>query len=322
MARNSMPTGDNKYFKTVSNGGYSSCIKGKPTHSIYDVLNNCVGWACACFNEACGLGYEKYHLTCNAENWIERAIAMGLSVVKKPVVGGVLVFQKGATLGASDGAGHVAYVYQVDNVENPTVCWTSESGYGSSTSHWNTRRTNTNGKWGAGANYSYRGCIVPPNYVEPSKPDTPDIKPGAVGKFNIGDKVIINGPLYPSSNAGSPTGNASNKVTTITRRNDGSAHPYNTTGDLGWMDESSISKYNEPSPEVKPEPAPNVPETFKVGDKVKPIRLVDYNGTPLKQYDDVYTISELKGNRAVLTAPRNGKAVVWAAMRTEDITHA
>ena len=64
---------------------------------------------------------------------------------------------------------------------------------------------------------------------------TPEPKPvpGPVGKFNIGDKVVINGPLYVNSNASSPSGSVSNKVTNITRRADGSAHPYNTTGDLG-----------------------------------------------------------------------------------------
>lgn len=83
-------------------------------------------------------------------------------------------------------------------------------------------------------------------------------KPGPSGKFNIGDKVVINGPLYVSSNASSPSGQVSNKITNITRKAAGSAHPYNTTGDLGWMDESSITKYNEP-----------VDTSLKIGDTVK-----------------------------------------------------
>lgn len=68
---------------------------------------------------------------------------------------------------------------------------------------------------------------------------------------------------------------------------------------------------------LAPEPAP-APEPFKVGDTVVPTRLVDYNGTPLVQYDQAYTIAELSGNRAVLTA----RGAVWAAMRTEDIRRA
>lgn len=65
-------------------------------------------------------------------------------------------------------------------------------------------------------------------------------------KFKIGDKVIINGYLYKSSNATTPSGSVKNKVTNITRTANGSKHPYNTTGDLGWMDESSIKLYENP----------------------------------------------------------------------------
>jgi hypothetical protein len=71
------------------------------------------------------------------------------------------------------------------------------------------------------------------------------------------------------------------------------------------------------APQPAPAPAP-APEPFKVGDTVVPTRLVDYNGTPLVQYDQAYTIAELNGNRAVLTA----RGAVWAAMRTEDIRRA
>ena len=64
-------------------------------------------------------------------------------------------------------------------------------------------------------------------------------------KFKIGDKVIINGYLYESSNALIPSSKVKDKVTTITRIAEGSKHPYNTTGDLGWMDESAIKLYDE-----------------------------------------------------------------------------
>ena len=71
-------------------------------------------------------------------------------------------------------------------------------------------------------------------------------------RFKIGDKVIINGKLYKSSNALISSGSVSNKITNITRISRGSKHPYNTTGDLGWMDESSITLYeNEKKYEVE-----------------------------------------------------------------------
>lgn len=88
--------------------------------------------------------------------------------------------------------------------------------------------------------------------------------------------------------------------------------------------------YTKPEPvPVEPEPTPVVPEPtpvkpepkseFKVGDRVVPIELVNYTGTRLVRYDKYYFITELKGDRAVLCADRNGKKVVWAAMNTNNI---
>ena len=70
-------------------------------------------------------------------------------------------------------------------------------------------------------------------------------------KFNIGDKVIINGNLYASSNADKASGKVENKITEITRISKGAKHPYNTTKDLGWMDEEDITLYEEPKIDYK-----------------------------------------------------------------------
>lgn len=102
---------------------------------------------------------------------------------------------------------------------------------------------------------------------------------------------------------------------------------------VGWSETLNgvriVSRVAEPAPTPAPTPNPTpvptptpVPEGFKVGDKVVPTRLVDYNGTPLRQYDNIYTIVQIGGDRAVLAAPRNGQMVVWAAMRTSDIRKA
>lgn len=151
--------------------------------------------------------------------------------------------------------------------------------------------------------WEWHGKIPVVDYVNKPVPPTPS------GKFNIGDEVILNGPIYVSSNATTPANTIKNKKTKITRKNQGSAHPYNTTGDLGWCDESSLTK-------VQPTPKP---ETFKVGDKVVPLTLVDYNGTRLIQYDPYYYITEISGNRAVLSANRNGKYYIWAALNINNI---
>lgn len=75
---------------------------------------------------------------------------------------------------------------------------------------------------------------------------------------------------------------------------------------------NNLQKVDVPAPAPAPTPAP---AGFNVGDVVVPTRLVDYNGTPLVQYDPTYTISQINGDRAVLTA----RGAVWAAMRTSDI---
>lgn len=63
-------------------------------------------------------------------------------------------------------------------------------------------------------------------------------------KFNIGDEVILNGKLYYSSNATTSSSSIKNYRTKITRYVEGARHPYNTTGNLGWIDEDSITLAN------------------------------------------------------------------------------
>ena len=90
-------------------------------------------------------------------------------------------------------------------------------------------------------------------------------------KFKIGDKVILNGYIYVSSNATTPSRKIINKITNITRIASGSKHPYNTTGDLGWCDESSLKLYEEPVKKYEGE-----------------LTLIDKNGLVdyLKEHDD------------------------------------
>lgn len=297
--RKSKPGAGNKFYITKSKGGYSWCIQGKPTDSNCNVLANCVGYACGRFNEI--IGSMKYpELNCNAENFIERAKSLGLEIVDYPVLGGIMVMQKGSTLKGSDGAGHV---FIVEDIYDSNTIYTSESGYNSN-AFWNSKRSNTNGRWGHASSYKFRGCIVNPAV---GKVTTRQEE----GKFKIGDKVIINGQLYTSSNGDSKGKTVKNKVTNITRYAQGAKHPYNTTGDLGWMDESSIKSYTEP-----------VKASFKKGDVVIPTRLTDYYSKPLRQYDKKYVITQIKGKRAVLAAKRDGKLYVWAVMNTDNIKKA
>ena len=170
---------NNKYYITKSAGGYSTAIVGKPTIKGANVLCNCVGFAGSRFNEILGKGKEVYKLTCNAENFIESAKKQGLSISSKPVQGGIMVWQKGKTLGGGDGAGHVAVVEAI--YDDGTIL-TSESG-------WNAwafktiRRSNTNGRWGQGSAYKFRGCIINPTVTSKTTP-APKLTADGIGGAN------------------------------------------------------------------------------------------------------------------------------------------
>lgn len=262
--RTSKPGAGNKFFITTGAGGYSHCIVGKPTDSQCNVLSNCVGYACGRFNEI--IGSMKYpYLNCNAENFIERAKSTGLLVVNYPTLGGIMVWQKGDTLSGNDGAGHVAVVERIDSANQ---IYTSESGYGGS-AFWNSIRKNTNGRWGLGSGYSFRGCIINPaigdvHYVEPTPTPTPsgetiyvvvkgDTLSGIAKRYgttyqklaeyngiknpniiHVGQKIII-----PGSN-GKP---ATNEIAYIVKAGDNLskiAKAYNTTWQKIYNDNKNI----------------------------------------------------------------------------------
>ncbi len=153
-----LPKKGNKYYNTTGVGGYSHCIKGKPTQTGLNVLDNCVGWACGRFNEVYSYltgykGMKYYQLNCNAENFIYRGKKIGLKNQKEPITGGIMVWE-----GKGKKAGHVAFVEQR---KSKTNVYTSESGY-NSFAFANKTRTKGNGNWGANSNYKYLGCLIDP----------------------------------------------------------------------------------------------------------------------------------------------------------------
>ena len=162
VMRTTRPQNSPYYMRKVD-GGYSEACKGKPMDPKATVLANCVGYANGRFAEIIGKPYIEYQLVCNAENFIERAVSMGLKISAKPTLGGIMVWQKGNTLSGTDGAGHVAVVEQI--IDDNTI-FTSESGYNARSPFWNQTRTNSNGRWGQGSEYKFRGCIINPSVNE------------------------------------------------------------------------------------------------------------------------------------------------------------
>lgn len=164
--RNYKPSG-NKNFITTGSGGWNTCIKGYPMDPNANVLANCVGYASGRFNEIINeargtIGCTYKYLNCNAEWFIERAKQAGLQIGSTPRVGAIMCWQKGTVDGGQDGAGHVAIV---ERVYSDSSVYTSESGYGS-TAFWNQNRSNSNGRWGIGSGYSFRGFIYLPDDVQ------------------------------------------------------------------------------------------------------------------------------------------------------------
>lgn len=174
----------NKYYIRTVTGGLNGAVAGHPTQPYANVLDNCVGYANGRFNEIWNdpnlEGVVKsFHvqLVCNAENFIESAKRQGLKISSTPVVGGIMVWQKGATLNGRDGAGHVAVVERV--YDDGTIL-TSESGWAS----WafkTVRRDNKNGRWGQNSNYKFRGCIINPSIKDPKVVPVPPLTVDGIG---------------------------------------------------------------------------------------------------------------------------------------------
>ena len=255
----SVPAKSNKWYLRKSAGGYSPCIPGSPEYCPGSVLSNCVGWSWGRFAEIhddknCKVGCAPgNNFPGNAYAWIEYSKKQGYEIGDKPVLGAVCVW-----IVNSGKWGHVANVEKV----YPDGSWdSSESGYGGFTfksKHYAASCYRSG--------YKFLGLVYPKYdfYIDEPKPE-PTPTPTPTHKFSIGDKVVIKGNLYYSSMAASPAGYTNTRTTTITRYNPGSKHPYNTTGDLGWMNEEDISL-------VSPSPTP-VPTELQVGDKVQ---IIDY----------------------------------------------
>ena len=319
--RTTKPVKGNKFYTRKASGGYSPCIKGKPTDAC-DVLANCVGYADGRFNEIYSelTGFEgmKYpNLNCNAENFIERAKSYGLEISKIPVKGGIMVWQKG-TLSSQDGAGHVAPVEEILSFSSPNVVskiYTSESGYNNK-AFWNSIRTNNNGRWGSGSAYKFRGCIVNPSVKMPAITHivNRDTTKNQL-KLNEGLNIRL-GIETTSESIGFVNKGAI--FNWYAKKEGKSSYWYAINEEqTQWLAGTGKNGYAYCDIYIGKKPTPI--DTFKVGDKVKPIKLVNYDGKHLVQYDEYYYITKLVGDKATLSAKRNNKYIVWAILNTNNI---
>ena len=108
-----------------------------------------------------------------------------------------------------------------------------------SKSGYNTRTWTSHGK----------SNLIDYDGVKPTPTPTPELK------YHIGQKVILNGQLYGTSDGEGMGKVVDHLETVITRVAPGKPYPYNTTDDLGWVAESSVTPVEEPT-------------ELKIGDKV------------------------------------------------------
>ena len=71
-------------------------------------------------------------------------------------------------------------------------------------------------------------------------------------------------------------------------------------------------------PATQPSNSPDKPLIFHKGENVRPLRLVDYDGRDLRQYDDVYyVVQDVEEGRDRVVLGARGQ--IWAAMRVGDV---
>ena len=190
---------NNKYYITSDSGGWNNAIKGNPMDKNANVLSNCVGYANGRFGEIQAKNKITYQLVCNAENFIESAKNKGLKISDIPVLGGIMVWQGGSTLSGNDGAGHVAAVEKIlelDKNNKPCKIYTSESSYGG-TAFFNATRTNDNGRWGMASGFKFRGCII-----NPACDINDQITPNVARNENVNQLQVIADQLRVRKDAG------------------------------------------------------------------------------------------------------------------------
>jgi len=321
--RTSKPANDNKNYICKSDGGWNTCIHGNPMDKYLTALANCVGGASGRLNEivneingTTGCKYTRFN--CNAEGFLKRAQEYGWEVSMTPRAGSIMCWEGKGSL-----AGHVASCESVLDATNRV--YTFESQWGGKAS-LNTVRTNDNGRWGMSSNYKFSGFLyIPEVVVEQITPTVErDIYTNQL-KLNKDMNVRLGIETTSESIGLAHSGDVFNYYE---ERQGNSSKWYAITPDKSqWVAgvNNDGTKYCDiypaqpipPEPTPTPTPEPPEPETFKVGDIVVPTRLVNYRGTPVIQYDPWYKITELHGDRAVLSA----RGQIWAAMNTKDITH-
>lgn len=145
--------------------------------------------------------------------------------------------------------------------------------------------------------------------VAPSSTVTPEI-PTVVDSYTVGDTVL---PIKYADYTGKKLKKTADYYTISQISGDRAVlNDGNTI--YAAVNTNNLKKVDVPTSKPENPPKDETAE-IEVGDTVTPTKLVDYNGTPLVQYDSEYIVTSLAGNRAVLSA----RGAIWAAMNTQNL---
>lgn len=307
------PSSTDKNYLHYTRGGHNYCIKinGGPS-----VLPNCVGYAWGRANEILGVTFNNLSRG-NAEVWWGKT-SDGFKRGQTPKQGAVMCWRKGSASTGSDGAGHVAIVEEVYSNGDVLI---SESAYGGY--RFRTRRLKKG--YNLGGTYHFQGFIYLLNDTPKPQPKPPvkktnaeiaaEVKRGLWGNgadrkkrleaagYNYSTiQAIVNGQSQPKP----PVKKTNEQIATEVKLG-----LWGNGADRKKRLEAAGYNYGAIQAIVNG----GSTATIKVGDTVKVLRAVQYNGKPFRVWTNKYTVSEIKGDRAVI---KQGSTTI-AAVNIKDL---
>ena len=169
VPRLARPASDNKAYLKTTYGGKNHCILGNSDGRIVKgcVLPNCVGYVHGRTIEL--TGSDSTLCLGNAENYWGYT-KDGFPRSQTPKVGSIMCWRKGKAGNSADGAGHVAFVEQVNSHGDVLVSESGWTGTVQNGRYWRLRTIRkTNGTYPLGVSYFFQGFIhiYEPDVIKP-----------------------------------------------------------------------------------------------------------------------------------------------------------
>jgi len=159
VPRLTRPANDNKAYLKTTYGGKNHCILGNSAGRIVRgcVLPNCVGYVHGRTIEL--TGSDDTLCRSNAENYWGYT-QDGFARSQTPKVGSIMCWRKGKAGNSGDGAGHVAFVEEVNSKGDVIVSESGWTGTVANGRYWRLRTIKrVNGTYALGVNYFFQGFI-------------------------------------------------------------------------------------------------------------------------------------------------------------------